>query len=349
MRYDTRLRDALGIDKPILLAPMAGAAGVDLAVAVAKAGGLGSLPTAVLTPAQAEEQIKAFRAAIDAPVNVNFFCHTPPAPDPEREARWRARLAPFATEFGVDLPPPAAGARAPFDDEYCKLVERTKPAVVSFHFGLPSPGLVARVKAAGAFVLSSATIPEEARWLEANGCDAIIAQGAEAGGHRGMFLTDDISTQIGAMALTPLVVDAVKIPVISAGAIADARGVAAAFCLGASAVQIGTAFLTSPESMISAYHREVLGRGELSALTNVFTGRPARGIYNRIMREVGPMTSDAPEFPGATTALTPLRAKAPHDFGSLWSGQAAALSKPEPAAQKLERIWRETGALLDSF
>lgn len=223
--------------------------------------------------------------------------------------------------------------RAPFDETMCEIVEDLKPPVVSFHFGLPAEALVIRVKNAGCVVLSTATTVAEARWLEDRGCNAIIAQGYEAGGHRGMFLTEDLASQVGTMALVPLVVDAVKVPVIAAGGVSDGRGVAAALVLGASGVQVGTAYLFTPESLITDLHRAALkdARDRPTALTNVFTGRPARGLVNRIMREVGPMSDLAPAFPTAGGALAPLKAKAEaarsSDFSSLWSGQAVGLGR----------------------
>ncbi|HTZ68381.1 MAG TPA: nitronate monooxygenase, partial [Roseiarcus sp.] len=174
---------------PLIQAPMAGAQGPELAIAVCRAGGLGSLPAAMLTPERLREQIAAVRQATDAAFNVNFFCHAEPKPDPEIEARWRKRLAPYYAEAGVDLSAvPAAPARAPFGEALCAVIEEMRPAVVSFHFGLPPAPLLSRVKAAGALILASATTVAEARWLEQHGAGAVIAQGREAGGHRGMFL-----------------------------------------------------------------------------------------------------------------------------------------------------------------
>lgn len=325
-----RLRLAL----PIVQAPMAGAQGVDLAVAVSRAGGLGSLPCAMLTEAQVTEQVAAFRAACDGPLNLNFFCHQPPAPDAAREQAWRERLAPFYRELQIDPTAPIpASSRAPFDERLCAVVEAVRPEVVSFHFGLPAPALLARVKATGAAVFSSATTVAEAVWLAQRGCDAVIAQGAEAGGHRALFLGDDVHTQPGLLALLPQVVDAVQVPVIAAGGLADVRGVAAAMALGASAVQIGTAYLFCPEATVSAVHRAALqtARDDQTALTNLFTGRPARGLMNRVMRELGPLSDQAPAFPTAGGALAPLRAateaQGRGDFMPLWAGQAVALGR----------------------
>jgi nitronate monooxygenase len=316
---------------------------------------LGSLPCAMLTPQQVREQCAAFRAAAsDAPLNLNFFCHRPPQDDPARESVWRERLAGYYREYGLDpAMPVAASSRAPFDPAWCELVEELKPRVVSFHFGLPEAGLLDRVRASGARIVSSATSVEEALWLEQRGCDAIIAQGAEAGGHRGVFLRDEVSTQTGLFALLPRVADAVRVPVIAAGGIFDARGIAAAFALGAAAVQIGTAYLYCPEAKISPLHRQALlaGQGDDTALTNVFTGRPARGIVNRLMREVGPISALAPAFPLAGGALAPLRAKAEaagaDGFMPLWSGQARAAHSLS-ARELTSKLAHDALALLQS-
>ncbi|WDY59876.1 NAD(P)H-dependent flavin oxidoreductase [Pseudomonas sp. PSKL.D1] len=346
---DRRLLDLLGIQLPILQAPMAGASGSAMAIAVARAGGLGALPCAMLTGEQVRGEIEVFRAACPGlPLNLNFFCHQPPAPDPEREGRWKQALKRYYTEVGADFDAPTpVSNRAPFDEQSCQLVEDVRPEVVSFHFGLPDAALLQRVKATGAKVLSSATTVEEAVWLQAHGCDAIIAMGVEAGGHRGMFLSDDITTQIGTFALVPQVADAVQLPVIAAGGIADHRGLIAALALGASAVQIGTAYLFCPESRVSPAHRHALATAAASdtALTNLFTGRPARGINNRIMRELGPMSDLAPRFPLAGGALMPLRAitdpQGNADFSNLWAGQALRLGKQLPAEQLTREIARQ--------
>lgn len=333
------LQQLLGIELPIIQAPMAGVQGSSLAVAVSGAGGLGSLPCAMLSPDNLHDELEAIRARTDKPVNVNFFCHTPPTPSPERETAWRDGLSPYYREFGIDPETiPSGPGRAPFSAEAADVLEAFSPTVVSFHFGLPSADLLARVKSWNAKVLSSATTVDEARWLEARGVDAIIAQGVEAGGHRGMFLSDDLTTQVGTLALVPQIVNAVNLPVIAAGGIADARGVAAAMALGAAGAQVGTAYLLCPEATTSALHRAALKSEQArhTAITNIFTGRPARGIVNRVIREVGPMNPATPDFPLATTAITPLRSSAESrgtgDFSPLWSGQNASGCKEIPAA-----------------
>ena len=329
-RRAVTLESLLGVDLPVVQAPMAGVQASALALEVSNAGGLGSLPCAMLTVDAMRAELALIRDGTSRPFNVNFFCHGPPAPDAAREARWRAALAPYYRELGIDPAAiPDGPGRAPFTDESADALEPFRPPVVSFHFGLPSPQLLARVKSWGSKVLSSATTVDEARWLEARGVDAVVAQGLEAGGHRGMFLTDDLTTQVGTLALVRAVVREVKVPVIAAGGIADAEGVAAAMALGAAGAQVGTAYLLCPEATTSAVHRAALKSESArhTALTNLFTGRPARGIVNRIMRELGPIGGAPPEFPLATAAIAPLRAKAEAAgsgaFSPLWSGQNA--------------------------
>ena len=336
----TALRELLGVELPIVQAPMAGVQGSALAIAVSNAGGLGSLPCAMLGADAIRAEIAAIRAGTTEPFNVNFFCHSEPRADEAREAEWRAALAPYYAELGVDDSAIAAGpSRAPFDASAAELVRELTPPVVSFHFGLPAAALLDVVRRTGARIVSSATTVEEARWLEAYGVDAIIAQGLEAGGHRGMFMTDDVSTQVGTFALVRQIVRAVRVPVIAAGGIADAEGVAAALALGAAGVQVGTSYLLCPEATTSAVHRAALASDDArhTALTNLFSGRPARGIVNRAMRELGPMSPLAPAFPLAVSAMAPLRAAAERagrgDFSPLWSGQNASGCRPAPAAE----------------
>ncbi len=333
------LTDRLGLRWPLLQAPMAGAQGSAMALAVSGAGGLGAQPCAMLAPDALHAELSRL-AASGLPYNVNWFCHTPPVPDATREAAWRAQLKPYYDEFGLDLAAiPTGPGRTPFSAEAAEAMAEFRPPVVSFHFGLPSPELLARVKSWGAFVLSSATTVREALWLEEHGADAIIAQGLEAGGHRGHFLSDNLSEQMGTFALLPQVIAAVRVPVIAAGGIANAAGVHAARALGAAGVQVGTAFLCADEALTTPAHRAALHSeaARHTALTNCFTGRPARGIVGRLMRELGPICPAAAEFPLATAAIAPLRAAAEKrgdtGFTPLWSGQNASGCASAPAAE----------------
>ncbi|WFU28633.1 nitronate monooxygenase family protein [Bradyrhizobium sp. CB1717] len=353
---DRRLIDLFKTEFPIVLAPIAGAMDAKLAIAAAQGGALGSLPCAMLSAEKAREQVNIIRQHVSAPLNMNFFAHKPRELSAEAEARWKQRLASYYAEYGLDPAAPIAGAgRAPFDAAFCEVVEELKPEVVSFHFGLPEPRLLQRVKATGAIVMSSATIVKEAIWLEENGADVIIAQGAEAGGHRGMFLTENVAGQPGTFALVPQVVDAVKVPVIAAGGIADGRGIAAAFALGASGVQIGSAYLRCPESTVSPAARLALARAgdDSTVITNVVSGRPARGVPNRVMREIGPISPDAPVFPHAATALGPLKAAAEKqgkiDFTNLFAGQAIALGREAPAAELTRELAKSALARLKAL
>ncbi len=332
------LHRTLGVELPVIQAPMAGVQASALAIAVCEAGGLGSLPCAMLDAAAIRREVASIRARTSAPFNLNFFCHRPPAADAGRDATWRLALAPFYREHGLDIDAVAGGAgRFPFDAAAAALVEELRPTIVSFHFGLPASDLVERVHAAGARILASATTVDEAHWLESRGADAVIAQGLEAGGHRGHFLDDDLSLQCGTFALLPQIVRAVRIPVIAAGGIADRAGVEAALALGASMVQVGTAYLCCPEATTSRIHRAALTSpaARHTAVTRLFTGRPARGIVNRLIREVP--DAAAPAFPLATAAIAPLRASAENlgsgDFSPLWSGQNASECRELPAAE----------------
>lgn len=339
------LQTLLGIDLPIIQAPMAGVQGSALAIAVSNAGGLGSLPCAMLGPEALAGELAAIRAGTGRPYNVNFFCHTPPTPDPLRETAWREALAPYYWEFSLSPDSIAGGpGRRPFDAAAAELLAEFRPPVVSFHFGLPAPELLARVRDWGAKVIACATTVDEARWLEAHGADVIVAQGLEAGGHRGLFLTADLTTQVGTLALLPQVVRAVRVPVVAAGGIADGAGVRAALDLGAAGVQVGTAYLLCDEATTSPVHRAALQAPAAThtALTNLFSGRPARGIVNRLMRELGPLSSVAPAFPLATAAVAPLRSAAEAhgsgDFSPLWAGQNVAGCRPIPAAELTRQL-----------
>jgi nitronate monooxygenase len=344
---DRRFLDLVGVEIPIIQAPMVGPRG-HLTASVSAAGGLGSLACAALTPDEVLTEVASIRQRTDRPFNLNFFCHVPETPNAAQEGAWRQRLNSYYRELGLDPSAPITSAkREPFGDAMCAAVEMLRPRVVSFHFGLPAERLLTCVKDAGCLVFSSATTVAEARWLDERGVDAVIAQGAEAGGHRGMFLTRSIASQVGTFALVPQVVDAVRVPVIAAGAVADARGIVAAFALGAAAVQIGTAYLLCPEAGISVPYLAALraARDEDTAITNVFTGKPARGLMNRAMRELGPLSSEAPVFPTAGVALQPLRtaaeAQGSGDFSPLWSGQAARLAREVGAAELTRQLWSE--------
>lgn len=348
----TSMQNLLGISLPIIQAPMAGVQGSALAIAVSNAGGLGSLPCAMLGPDAIRQEIAAIRAQTDKPFNVNFFCHPQPEPSAQRDAAWQAALAPYFRELGLDPDVvPSSPPRRAFDAEAADILAEFRPPVVSFHFGLPSSALLDRVRSWGARILSSATTVDEARWLEAHGAHAVIAQGLEAGGHRGMFLDADLNTQMGTLALVRQVVRAVNVPVIAAGGIADAEGVAAALALGASGVQVGTAYLLCPEASTSAVHRQALKSqaARVTAVTNVFTGRPARGIVNRVIRELGVINDAAPPFPLAAARMSVLRAKAESqgsgDFSPLWSGQNASGCKEWPAALVTQELARGVRAM----
>ena len=342
--------DRLGLAAPLIQAPMAGVQNHRLAAAVCQAGGLGSLPAAMLSADALLAELIALQDLTNRPFNVNFFCHAAPQPDAEREARWREALAPYYKAWGLDASAiPNGPGRVPFGTETADVLEAFRPAVVSFHFGLPAPELLARVKSWGSLILSSATTVQEGLWLQAQGADAVIAQGLEAGGHRGMFLSEDLSTQMGTLALLPQMVQALKLPVIAAGGIVSAPGIQAARALGAAGVQMGTAYLCSDEAQTSALHRTALlsGAAQHTALTNLFTGRPARGIVNRVMRELGPLSPLAPAFPLATAGMAPLRAAAEaqgsSDFTPLWAGQNTAHIQARPAGditQSFITAWR---------
>ncbi len=338
------IQQRLKLELPIIQAPMAGVQDSTLTLAVSNAGGLGSLPCAMLDGAQIRTELQTIREQTDKSYNVNFFCHRPTQPDSQREAEWRAALRPYYLEYGIDEDSlPGGPRRDPFDRASLQILEEFKPPVVSFHFGLPAAELLAAVKAMGSMVLSSATTVAEACWLETQGVDAIIAQGIEAGGHRGMFQSDDLTTQVGCMALLPQIVEAVKVPVIAAGGIADAAGVAAALKLGAQAVQLGTAYLLCDEATTSAVHRAALKSPAAthSALTNRFSGRPARSIVNRVMHELGPI-GEVPPFPLAGAAIGPLRSAAEAaglgDFSPLWSGQNPSGCREISAAEQTRRL-----------
>jgi len=333
------LQKLLGLQLPIIQAPMAGVAGSELAIAVCNAGGLGSLPCAMLSIDAMRKELQLIREHTTCPFNVNFFCHSEPEPSPAREEAWRAAVSPYFDEYGInDIASTSPPARLSISWEAIEVLAEFEPPVVSFHFGLPPADMLAKVRSWGAKILSTATTVEEALWLQGKGVDAIIAQGLEAGGHRGMFLSDDLNTQAGTLALVPQIVKAVNIPVVAAGGIADANGVTAALALGAAGVQIGTAYLLCPEAKTSKLHRAALksDAANVTAVTKFFSGRPARAIVNRLMRELEPGNVIVPAFPLAGNVIAPLRSKAESqgsaDFSPLWAGQNVSGCKEVPAA-----------------
>jgi nitronate monooxygenase len=345
----TILQTLLGIELPIIQAPMAGVQGSALAVAVSNAGGLGSLPCAMLDLKTLHSELAAITAQTKFAYNVNFFCHERPIANAQRLAAWRAALRPFYEALGMDPEAVHPGAdRVPFTQEAADILAQFHPPVVSFHFGLPSDALVARIRQWGGRIVGCATTVDEARWLYARGADAVIAQGLEAGGHRGHFLSSDLSLQMGTMALVAQIVRAVPCPVIAAGGIACAGGVQAALALGAAGVQVGTAFLLCKEATTSRLHRAALQSEATvhTALTNLYTGRAARGIVTRLMHELGPMSPLAPEFPLASAAIAPLRLHAEAldlaDFSPLWSGQNTSGCDNIPAFDLLRRLSRKS-------
>jgi nitronate monooxygenase len=343
---DRRLADLVGAEHPIIQAPMAGAGGVDLCVAAIEGGALGSLPCGMLSAEEVRDQLAEVRSRTDSPFALNFFCHR--MPDHPDDSAWRALLRPYYDEYGVE-PGNGGAIRLPFDADMAAAVEELRPRVVSFHFGLPAEPLLGRMKGVGAVVIGNATTVEEARWLEQRGADAIIAQGFEAGGHTGRFLGSDVAEAIGLFALLPLIADAVSVPVIAAGGIGDGRGIAAALMLGASAVQLGTAYLHTPEAKISCVHRERLREGR-TVFTNLLTGGLARGIKGRLIEELGPVRTEAPRYPFASAALAPVRTAAEKEgeygFGPMWAGQAAPLGETLQAIELTRKLAHDALAIL---
>ena len=344
---DRRFLDLVGTEHPIIQAPMANVAGVDLCVAAANSGALGSLPCGMITPDQVREQVTEVRSRSKGPINLNFFCHQMPEMADDRA--WRAVLKPYYDRFGV-TEPPAAAMRLPFDDSYCLAVEELRPEVVSFHFGLPDELLLKRVRATGAKIVGCATTVEEAVRLERHGVDAVVAQGFEAGGHAGRFLEGDVRESLALFALLPQLADAVRIPVIAAGAIADGRGIAAAFALGASAVQIGTAYLHCPESFLPDGHKAMLKKRR-TVRTNIYSGGLARAVRGRLIDEIGPIRTEPPPYPLAGAVTLPLfrAAMEQGDFEFLPSlaGQNAALGEPMPAAELTKKLAEDALAIIN--
>lgn len=325
---------------------MAGVQSSALAIAVCRSGGVGSLPAAMLTSEKLAQEMAALHdAAAGKPYNVNFFAHQNPTVTETQKAAWLAVLQPYFNEFGLNQADiPTGASRNPFNETALAAVEAYRPPIVSFHFGLPEKHLLRAVKATGAQIWSSATTVEEARWLEANGADAVIAQGWEAGGHRGWFLDTKVEGQSGLFALLPNIVAAIKLPVIAAGGISDAATVRAAMALGAVAVQAGTAFLLADEAATSAAHRAALQQEKAAhtLVTNLFSGGAARGIANRYILEAGPINEAALPFPLAGAASGLLKAATEKagifEFSSFWAGQNARLARTGSAAEIVQRL-----------
>ncbi len=338
--------ERLGTEHPIIQAPMAGASGTSLCLAAIEGGALGSLPCAMLSGDEVLGEVAAVRAQTPKPFALNFFCHA--MPERFDDKAWRELLRPYYEEFSVKEGP-SGTMRLPFDEAMATLVEQLKPPVVTFHFGLPRSDLMARVKATGALIIGNATTPEEARWLEERGVDAIIAQGFEAGGHSGSFLGSDPAEALGLFALVQLILNCVSVPVIAAGAISSGRAIAAALTLGASAVQIGTAFLHTPEAAIKSVHRTALANGH-TLFTNLMTGGLARGLHGRLIDDLGPVRSEAPPYPLASTALAPLRSAAEqsneYGFSPMWAGQASPLGQSISATELTRELAAEALKIL---
>lgn len=352
MWRDRRILDLLGIEHPVILAPMAGASSPDLVAAVSEAGGLGSFGGAGTPPDRLRNTVQVIRQKTNRPFNINLFSAY--TEEFDRDARpgpaLTERLAAYHAEMGLGHVPEPGPLFGPAEDQFEVLVEEGVP-VVSFHFGV-DPRLVARAHDMGAKVLCSATTVAEARELEDLGVDAVIAQGAEAGGHRGTFTVDYAMALIGTMALVPQVVDAVSVPVIAAGGIMDARGIAAALALGASAVQMGTAFLACPESPIPDVWKRALDTAEADStvVTEAMSGKPARGIRNRYIEEVEALGEPFLPYPAQYSVSRDLRKAAAAednaDFIAMWSGQGVGLIRQTPAAALVADLVSETQALL---
>jgi nitronate monooxygenase len=326
-----RFLDLVGTEHPIVQAPMANVAGVDLCIAAARAGALGSLPCGMIAPEHVREQVAQVRNAVSAPINLNFFCFA--MPPPTDDSAWRRLLRPYYAEFGI-TEPQATALRVAFDEDYCAIVEELKPEVVSFHFGLPGPELMERVRATGAVIMACATTVAEALFLQQRDVDAIIAQGFEAGGHSGRFLGSRPDEALGLIALVPQIVDLVSVPVIAAGGIADGRGLAAALALGASAVQVGSAYLQCPECFLPEGHKLMLRRGR-TVMTNIYSGGLARAVPGRLIEEIGAIVDVAPPYPLAGAISLPLFRAAleqgDYEFMPSLAGQNACLGYDLPA------------------
>jgi len=342
---NSKLIELLEIEHPILQAPMGGESTPAMAIAVGNAGGLGGLGCSYMSNAELVEKVEQIRAGTTAPFNLNFFAHPPPAADAESYARTRDLVAPFYAELGIDeLPDELHPSCSSFAESRLEALLQLRPRVVSFHFGLPRIEMVRALQDSGCLVACSATSVAEARWLNQAGIDIIIAQGWEAGGHRGSFQVCWEDSGVGGMALIPQIADAVDVPVVAAGGIADGRGIAAALILGASAVQLGSAFLSCPEANISDDYRTALQAtsDDATRLTRAFSGRPARAMKNRYSEAMAQARLNFPDYPTMYGFSNPL-SQAAEDNGTpgfefyLW-GQAAALNRRLSTAGLMELL-----------
>jgi nitronate monooxygenase len=347
----THLTDLLGNQHPIIQAPMAGSTTVELVAAVSNAGGIGSMGYAETPTETIRQDAVKIRALTDKPFNLNFFAHATPVSKPEAIESTRARLKPFYSEAGLnEMPKDVSKPLFTFTEDKLEMLLDIKPPLVSFHFGLPGSEVIESLKSAGCRVLCSATTTAEAVILEQSGVDVVIAQGWEAGGHRGSFKVNHEDHGVGSLALVPQIVDAVDIPVIAAGGIADGRGIAAAFMLGACGVQMGTAFLSCPEASVDQVHLEAIrnAKDDDTRLTKAFSGRPARARLNNYSESIAAQRLPLPDFPTMYTLSDPLRKASDDalDYRFLLYGQAATLNREMPAADLVRTLVAEAQSLL---
>ncbi|MEH6739107.1 MAG: nitronate monooxygenase [Sulfitobacter sp.] len=332
----------IGATIPLIQAPMAGAQDEKLAIAIAQKGGIGSIACARLELNEISTSARQFRDQSSGPLNLNFFCHAVAPRDAQREAVWQKELSRYYTENALGFDYPTDVALYAIDAETVDIICAIKPEVVSFHFGMPPKDFVDRIRATGSKIIASATTLKEALYLEEQGCDAVIAQGCEAGGHQGVFLPTENTTPLPMIELVTRCVVALNIPIIAAGGIADDKTIRAAMQAGAIGVQIGTRFLKTPESTIPSRHRALLdGQGvQETAITNVFTGRPARGFVTKLVQELGPMNPNVQTFPLAISAITHLKTatKGSDDFVAMWAGQNWEIGQEKPAADVVDEL-----------
>lgn len=351
MFSNNKLAKILGTQYPVIQAPMAGASTPLMAAAAANSGCVGSLGCAMMSPQIYNQNFDACRAQSDGVFNMNFFCHAPHNDDLDKAKMAIQKLTSFYKELGLGDVPQVKPTHFPFGEEMLEAVLKSRPQIVSFHFGLPPSHIVNALKSAGSLILSSATTREEAIDLEKRGADIIVAQGWEAGGHQGYYLRSE-SSKIGLMSLLPQVVDSVSVPVIAAGGIGDGRGVAGALMLGASGVQLGTSFLTCIESEIAGVYKEALmkANGEDTEMTRAFSGRPARGITNKYIDLMRALDNDLPDFPLMNTLTGPLKGASAKqgnaDFMSLWAGQSVGLVAEKSIAVFVEQLVEDTNSVL---